>query len=422
MLKKLKIKFIVINMICVGVLLFGVFIAISLMTFRAEKNVIIREIERVNDAILNERIQDAKPSFDSEHAPKITTYSMVFNEKDEITAIYQDLLQVDLDEDTKDAILKAFKHEKTDGVLHSDRLLFGKTLLAGKTSVTVASAESIYSGLDIMITITGLVLLCCFVLFLALSYMLSCIAMKPVEKTWEGQKQFVADASHDLKTPLTVILANTEIIKSRGGEKVEAVTKWLDSTKEESERMRRLVDNMLELAKSDDLSEKITLVDTNVSEICEMTALQMEPIAFEKGVIINTVISPAIILKSDADSFSRLIHILIENAIKYAPQGSEVTVILRREWREVKLSVKNSGTHISKEDLPHIFERFYRSDKARGSSGFGLGLSIAKSLCERMGGKIECESREGFGTEFSVEFNMDLATLIPNLRIKKHNS
>jgi signal transduction histidine kinase len=112
----------------------------------------------------------------------------------------------------------------------------------------------------------------------------------------------------------------------------------------------------------------------------------------------------------------------IENAIKYAPQGTDVAVTLKREWRDVRLSVRNSGSYINKEDLPHIFERFYRSDKTRGSSGFGLGLSIAKGLCEKMNAEIKCESKENIGTEFTVDFNVDLSTLIPNLRIKRNDS
>ena len=422
MLKKLKRKFVLINMACVSFLLVGVFVSITGMTYRAEREAIYRGLERTSLFILN--VSSLPPSADDEGFidPNFSSETVIVSEDGRILEAYRDTLPSQVSEETAAIVEDILNSEKSFGDLHFEGLIYHKRTVDDVTAITVTGSEALFNRLEITATVSGLVLLCCFILFFVLSYVLSGIAMKPAEKTWSVQKQFVADASHDLKTPLTVILANTEIIKSREDSSVASVTKWLDSTKEESERMRRLVDNMLELAKSDDMSESLTLTDTNISEICEMTVLQMDPIAFEKGVNITSKISPNIILKSDADSFSRIVHILIENAIKYAPQGTDVTVTLKREWRDVKLSVKNSGSYINKEDLPHIFERFYRSDKTRGSIGFGLGLSIAKGLCEKMNAEIKCESKENLGTEFTVDFNVDLSTLIPNLRIKRNDS
>ena len=422
MLRKLKRKFVLINMACVSFLLIGVFISITGMTYRVEREAIYRGLERTSLFLLN--VSSLPPNDESEDFvnPIFSSETVIISESGDILESYSDTAPSPASEKTVSVIDDIINEEKNFGDLHFEGLIYHKRSAGGNTAITVTNSEALFNRLEITATVSGLVLLCCFILFFVLSYVLSGIAMKPAEKTWKVQKQFVADASHDLKTPLTVILANTEIIKSREKSSVASVTKWLDSTKEESERMRRLVDNMLELAKSDDMSESLTLVDTDVSEICEMTVLQMDTIAFEKGVNITSKISPHIILKSDADSFSRLVHILIENAIKYAPSGTDVAVTLKREWRDVKLSVKNSGSYINKEDLPHIFERFYRSDKTRGSSGFGLGLSIAKGLCEKMNAEIKCESKENIGTEFTVDFNMDLSTLIPNLRIKRNDS
>ena len=422
MLKKLKRKFVLINMACVSILLLSVFISITGMTYRAEREVIYRELEHATLFLVSPDTVIPTPDNEILINDNFSSITLLLDTEGSVTKAFEDTVPTSPSSDILDVLDDIIASGRSFGELHFEGLIYYKTNLDTGLVISITDSQELFNRLEITAKVSGLVLLCCFILFFALSYVISGIAMKPAEKTWNVQKQFVADASHDLKTPLTVILANTEIIKSHDSESVSSVTKWLDSTKEETERMRRLVDNMLELAKSDDLSESLKLVETNISDICEMTVLQMEPIAFEKGVTITSAINPNIILKSHADAFSRLIHILIENGIKYAPGGTNVSVTLKREWREVKLSVKNSGSYISKEDLPHIFERFYRSDKTRGSSGFGLGLSIAKGLCEKLDAEIKCESKENFGTEFTVQFNMDLSMLIPNLRIKKNDS
>ena len=239
-------------------------------------------------------------------------------------------------------------------------------------------------------------------LFFILSYFLAGIAIKPTERVWDEQKRFIQDASHDLKTPITVILANTEIVEAHSEDRVRDVTGWLESTKDEAERMKRLVQSMLELAKTDDLSEPLEIYDVDVSDLIEQTALQMEPLAFEKQINVETHIEPQLIAKSNGDSFTRIVHVLIDNGLKYAAKDTTLRISLTRERRGICFSVHNDGSFIKAEDIPHIFERFYRSDKARGKGGFGLGLSIAKSLCDKMKAEISCESSEEVGTTFTV--------------------
>ena len=134
------------------------------------------------------------------------------------------------------------------------------------------------------------------------------------------------------------------------------------------------------------------------------TVLQMEPVAFEKNVTIESNIEPNINAKSNSDMLTRLLHILIDNGIKYSSQGAAVHVNLSQDKRGISISVTNSGSLIQKEDIPHIFERFYRTDKARVTGGFGLGLAIAKNLCASLGAQINAESNEQIGTRFTVRF------------------
>ena len=205
-----------------------------------------------------------------------------------------------------------------------------------------------------------------------------------------------------MKTPLTVILANTEIIKTHAGS--EESKKWLSSTKAEAERMKRLVDSMLELSSTEFSDERVVLSEINFSEITERTVLQMEAVAFDKSTYVESNIAKGVIIKGNEDRLSRLLHILIDNGIKYANKDSTLRVSLVKGKRFAKLTVTNEGSYINEDDIPRLFERFYRGDKARSGGGFGLGLAIAKNLTESMGGTISAENKKDVGATFTASF------------------
>ena len=161
------------------------------------------------------------------------------------------------------------------------------------------------------------------------------------------QKQFVADSSHDLKTPITVILANSDIIKAHPEATVDSQKKWIDSTFEEASRMKGLVQKMLDLAKSEDIYDSLSLKSTNVSELTEMAVLNFEPIAFEKGIEIDSRIFPNTCVTTDGDTYLRILHTLLDNAIKYGPKDSKITVRLTKQRQRIRLSVNNKGEPIS---------------------------------------------------------------------------
>ena len=170
--------------------------------------------------------------------------------------------------------------------------------------------------------------------------------------------------------------------------------------------MKSLVDRMLELAKSESLSDKLELIEADISEITEGIVLQFEPIAFDSGVTISSRITPEIILKTNPAELSRLVHILVDNAIKYSYEGNEVSVFLFYNKKDIELHVNNRGDVIDAESLNHIFDRFYRTDDARTKGGFGLGLSIAKNIAQALGGQISATSSLERGTTFSVKFKI----------------
>ncbi|MBQ2093175.1 MAG: HAMP domain-containing histidine kinase, partial [Ruminococcus sp.] len=223
-----------------------------------------------------------------------------------------------------------------------------------------------------------------------------------VKKAWEQQKQFVADASHELKTPLTVILANNNIMMSHRDSTVKDEAQWLESTQEEAGHMKKLIDQMLYLAKSDAGTAAVQYSDVNFSEIVEGAALNFEPVAFEKEIMIDTEIEPDIVLNGNATELNQLVHILTDNAVKYADKETTVTIKLSKKNDRVEFSVNNFGNVISKEDMEHIFDRFYRAEKSRTTKGYGLGLSIAKKIVESTNGKLTVQSNEKDGTTFTA--------------------
>ncbi|MBR0365405.1 MAG: HAMP domain-containing histidine kinase [Clostridia bacterium] len=229
-------------------------------------------------------------------------------------------------------------------------------------------------------------------------------SIKPIEESYNKQKQFVADASHELKTPLASIRANTDVLLSKKNSTIGEEYKWLEYIKAEADRMTVLTDDLLMLARSDaDDGEKI-YPEISFSDIVENVLLENEAVAFENGVELQSDICEGIIMTAPPEGLKQLVLILIDNAVKYTPKDGKIIVKLARDGGRIVFDVENDG-EISKEDLPHIFERFYRADKSRSreSGGYGLGLAIAESLTRGMGGRITARSENG-RTGFTVVF------------------
>ena len=235
---------------------------------------------------------------------------------------------------------------------------------------------------------------------LLLVYLLSGWAVRPMAKAWDMQRQFVADASHDLKTPLTVILSNSELLRQQGesGDSPE-----LERIQSAGKRMKDLVQKMLTLARMEDDPNRGAWESMDLSDMVMETALAFEAAAFEKGLTIEENVESDLVVKGNRAQVQSVVECLLDNACKYAAPGSRVTVSLEKAGKRAKLTVHNTGSYIPPEDLQHVFERFYRADKSRteGDSS-GLGLAIVESVVEAMGGTVAAESSETGGTTFTA--------------------
>ena len=238
------------------------------------------------------------------------------------------------------------------------------------------------------------------VLLLAVSILLSRWATQPVARAWQQQKQFLSDASHELKTPLTVILSNAELLEQSALE--ERPARWADNIRSESLRMKSLVEEMLTLARADNQTHTPALSAVSLSDIASDCVLAFEPVAFESGKQLTETITPDLWVLGDGARLRQLISVLLDNAVKYSPDGSTISLTLQRADRQARLTVSNPGEPIPPDKLPHLFERFYRADTSRGEqSGFGLGLSIAAQIAKEHKAVLKVES-DAASTRFTL--------------------
>lgn len=256
----------------------------------------------------------------------------------------------------------------------------------------------------ITVLIETIALYCAAVLLIFLiAYLFSAKTMQPVAETYVKQRDLIANASHELKTPLTVIATNLAVVKSEPDSTVADNEKWLASVDKQITRMQELIGSMLELSKLEQSTLQKVTVD--FSELADSACLEFEAVCFEKGVNLVVDVQPDVKVLGERTSLERLIVILIDNAIKYSGANGKVGLQLVQDGKKAVLTVMNTGAVISEEDAKHVFDRFYRTDGARQNDdgkSFGLGLSIAAATVHAHGGTIECKGIEDKGTVFTV--------------------
>lgn len=295
--------------------------------------------------------------------------------------------------------------EKNFGILYSQDAIYYRS---GKTPyrIAIASTDYIVHSVVNLVLVLLAVWVGAMLLFLLVSIKLSAVAARSMEEAMQREKQFVADASHDLKTPLSVILANNSILMENPENKVGDLWRWLDSTQEAAKRMQKLIAEMLTLADVERQDVPLVREEVDLANIAMKADLELESVAFEKNITLEDDLPDRCMVVGNADYLLRIVMSLLENALKYEPSGGRVSIHLTQSKKKTVLSVCNQGSRIADEDLPHVFDRFYRSDKSRTNSAgsFGLGLAITKEMVERLGGTISVTSSEAEGTVFSVTF------------------
>lgn len=412
MLKNLKQKFIVTNMLLVGIVLLVVFIFICTTTYNNQ----MKEINRTLKQPITSRY---------EIEGKLGYMTSIIVVTDENANIYRTYVRGASMEKGSLAIAvsEAVAHGENKGKIGSLSLFFEKKALNnGQIIVVFVDASRMDQIVWSTIVTSGITFIIAMVIVYFISMFMASLAIKPVQQSWKQQKRFVADVSHELKTPLTVILANNEILRGKKDKTIAEEKQWIDSTIEEAKHMKKLVEDMLFLAKNDSADIRVEKTEVNISELAEGDMLQFEPVAYEAGVTLDSKIDEDFKLIADGTQMKQLLHILIDNGIKYATSEVEPKVQLEIANNQRKeIIVRNTCKEIPKEQIDHLFDRFYRGDAARTrveldsdvaayglGGGYGLGLAIAKTIVENHNGTISVKSDKTAGPDGSegIEFKV----------------
>ncbi len=415
MLKKLKIKFVIIIMSIVTVLFLTTFGLIMHMT---KENMERESIQMMKTLAFRPPVPAMinRPDFIPEepngtpensigtpegtNGIRLPFFTVTVHEDGSTEAFGSDIFDL-TDEDMISGLVKTVMDGKDDvGLLHNYDLRYMRSNESGKTSIVfadVSSEKAMLKGLVKNLVIIGLI---GYISFFFISLLLAKWVAKPVEKTWNEQKQFIADASHELKTPLTVIMTNAEMLVDQNYNETDksGFAKNILST---SKRMRGLVESLLELARLDNNRTQIKHENLDYSKLINNCILPFEPMFFENELELTTDIDNGINVEGDKDKLRQVVTILLDNALKYCSNTAPVALKLKRSNTSCIFSVSGSGASLSKEECENIFKRFYRVDQARNDGqSYGLGLSIAESIINEHGGKIWAESENGCNTFF----------------------
>ena len=392
MIKRLRLKFICVIMAIVMVLLgciLGVVIHFTGQSMEMQSISMMR-------TIATSPFQQGIPGKPMDDEIRLPFFVVQVSSRGELLAAsggYFDLTDLDY---LQEIINTALVSDQETGKLEEQDLRYLKAVTPRGFSIVFSDTTTESSTMTHLIYSCLAIFFVAMIVFLGISILLSHWVIKPVAKAWNQQRQFVADASHELKTPLSVIMANAELMQG-------------DDTSEEDRRaysgnilgmtyqMRALVENMLEMARVDNGTVKMNFEPVDLSQLVSDAVLSFQLLYEDKGMGLQLTAGDGIEIHGSEQHLYQVMDVLLDNGLKYSTPGSMVTVALVSTGKHCLLSVASPGEPISKEDLKNIFKRFYRADKARAMNGsYGLGLSIAESIVEAHKGKIWAESKIGY--------------------------
>ena len=396
MIKKLRTKFILVIMAIVMVLLgviLGVVIHFTGQSMEMQSISMMRTIATTP-------FQQGIPGKPMDDEVRLPFFTVQISSRGELIAASGGYFDLTDREYLQEIINEALLSDLETGELEEHGLRYlkavsprGYTIVFSDTTTESATLKHLfYSCLAIFFV--------AMIVFLGISILLSHWVIKPVATAWDQQRQFVSDASHELKTPLAVIMANAELIQSEDTP-AEEKKKFSETILSTTYQMRSLVENLLEMARVDNGTVKMNFECVDFGELVSDAVLSFQLLYEEKGMGLRCAAVHGIQIQGSEQHLYQVMDVLLDNALKYSTPGGMVSVDLTPNGRCCNLSVSSPGEPISKEDLKNIFKRFYRADKARTMNGsYGLGLSIAESIVEAHKGKIWAESENGYNTFF----------------------
>ena len=405
-MKKLRNKVFWVIFSLLTVFTFLIFFTSTVKTYMERKNSISDMLTRIPRTFGVEEGRNFVPSIKDEGQDlrgiflDSTIYTIVLDEygnyEEIISHSYNDEIDLEYIKKIADDIISNHKDNIYVGNLYTSKYAYMFT--PNNTLIIMDNTET--SSILISQLISNILLfLLCEVLIFVFTYFITKWIIEPVSKSFEKQKIFVADASHELKTPLSVMIASADAYFNDKNDK------WVVNMKNESERMIKLVTELLDLAKTEQ-EQEIMMENNNLSNIIEGSILTFESLFYDNKIKLKYDIESDIEMVCNENFIVELMSILIDNAIKHCSDKKKVFVNLYKKNKQIILEVKNTGLPIKKEDEEKIFERFYKVDSSRNrnSNNYGLGLAIAKNIVERHDGVISAHSSDGY-TTFKVIWN-----------------
>ena len=392
MIKKLRIKFVCIVMAVAMLMVGGI---LGVVIYFTGQSMEMQSISMMR-TIAAGTFQQGVPGQLMDDEVRLPFFTVQISSRGELITAgggYFDLSDREYLQEIVDLVLEA---ERESGELREYDLRYLVTMSPVGLSIVFADTATEEATIRSMVYSCMFIFVAAMLVFLGISILLSRWAIKPVAAAWDQQRQFVADASHELKTPLAVIMANAELLQNEETPEADK-RKFSANILSTTYQMRSLVENMLEMARVDNGTVRMNFAPLDLSELMSDAVLSFQLLYEEKGMGLRCALSEGICVNGSEQHLYQLLDVLLDNALKYSVPKGMVSVDLVRAGRNCLLSVASPGEPIAKEDLKNIFKRFYRADKARSLNGsYGLGLSIAESVVTAHKGRIWAESDRGF--------------------------
>lgn len=407
MIRKLRMKFIAISMLSTIIVLFLILGSINLLNYR--------EMSQNADTILNFLVENdgelPENLYKSQHkkttgiSPEISFESRYFsvflnNDRQMCEADTDNISAID-QETAVEYAQKVRRNNRKRGFISKYRYIKEKTS-DGIKIYFLDCAKSMMSFQaflvsSLFVSIFGVSAV--FVLVLLLSKR----AIEPVAESYEKQKRFITDAGHEIKTPLTIIDADTSILEMEYGE-----NEWLDDIQIQTKRLAGLTNDLIYLSRMEEDQTKMTMIDFPFSEVISEVAQSFQGLAKVKGKTFMIDIEPMLTIKGDEKTIRQLVSILLDNAVKYCTEHGQIKLSAGHKGKNIILTIYNTSQPLTKENIDHLFDRFYRTDESRNSQtgGYGIGLSIAKAVVEAHHGKIMASSEDGKSLLITVILKM----------------
>lgn len=395
MLKRLRIKFICINMLTVTVMLC---VILGMVYYFTKQNLETGSL-RMLQTLAEEPSRPGRPGQRHEeiHLPYFVLEISPDGAVIASGSGFYDLTDTEFLQEITMTVLNAGKHT---GVIPEYRLRYRCAMTPVSQKIVFMDMSSEQATLRNLVRTCAAIGAASLLAFFLISLLLARWAVRPIEQAWRQQRQFVADASHELKTPLTVILTNAELLQQPDRDEADRA-QFSSGILAMARQMRGLVENLLELARADNGAIKASMAPLDYSELISDAILPFEPLFFEQDLEIRQEIEPGIRVNGSERHLKQIAEILLDNAMKYSSTPAVVQIALRRRGPQALLAVANPGDPIPPGELVNIFKRFYRIDKARSvNRGYGLGLSIAESIVKEHRGRIWADSKAGTNTFF----------------------